>query len=161
RWPHVFRFGRRIALYFFLQQRERTPRDLGAVTMPVIVEFAALNEMPHQRIGLVGGLRPIPMQRLIRMMLLAALLTHRGDRSKCVWKVIDDAGSNRHVFTGSRVSWQHSRIPFRVAKWSGQGLWRPRVPRAHRSCAPNREAARSRRRADKSNRDRLRALGDG
>lgn len=61
---------------FFLQQGERAPGYLGRVPAAIGVELAAVSQVAHDAISVIGRQMPRPMEGLARIVLL---VPHEGD----------------------------------------------------------------------------------
>src|SRR6266498_1808640 len=73
---------------------------------PIRVQGASLDEMPHERIGVVSGLRLIPVERLTRVMLLVTYARDFGHRHKSIGEIVNYPRRHREVLACSPFAWK-------------------------------------------------------
>lgn len=98
-------------LDLLLEQREGPPCHFSAVSDAVRVHRPALEEVPNEGVGLVGRLRPVPMQRRARMVLFPALLAALRYGAQGIREVVENAGSEGDGLAGLGIGGEpHRRL---------------------------------------------------
>jgi hypothetical protein len=80
---------------FFLEQRQRTPRELCAVRYAVCVEAAALGEVAHDAVGVIHRLAACVVERLAGVMFLVAEVGDFRDGCERIGEVVEQPRSHR------------------------------------------------------------------
>ena len=97
---------RQLLFEFELEEGERPPGGLGCVPLTVRVQRPTLNQVANQTVGMIGGLGPIPMHRLVGMVLRGCGLGQTRNLSYCEREIVQHPAADRGCLAGSRLGGQ-------------------------------------------------------